>query len=190
MKKLLLIAAIFLTSRTYSQSFLGIAIDGTQENVKTKLFQKGFILTNVSEHLWYYSGTFNNDKISIGVVTTPKSKKVYGFLIEFEKVYDSWVSLETEFNYRNKILTDKYGEPSGKKREYEFPFKAGDDYTLLALASGKLTYFNIWLSNGENPNLTVILSLAKNKVINMYYQNEKNYAIAEAEQAIEDQNNY
>ena len=190
MKKILLIAAVLLSTRAYSQSFLGIAIDGTQENVKTKLLQKGFKQTLVSEDIYEYIGTFNSEKISITVVNTPKSKKVYSFLINFKQVHDSWSSLETEFNNRNRILIDKYGKPSIEKREYEYPFEAGDDHALLALEIGKLNYHNIWLSVGENQNLCIILSLVKNKTVQMYYSNKNNAETASAEHAFIDQNNY
>ena len=124
------------------------------------------------------------------VGATPKTRKVYSFYITYEETIDSWNSLQSDFNKRNEIIVNKYGEPLKEKREYEYPFKEGDDYTLLALESGKLDYFNVWGSVGENNNLSILLAITKEKNIALLYTNIRNRDIAEKEQSVIDNDAY
>ncbi len=169
---------------------MGITIDGSQEMIKSKLIAKDFKLIKGNQSGYFYKGKLNNDNISIMVVATPKSQQVYTFLIRYEDIIDSWNSLELDFNKRNEILVNKYGEPLKKKREYQYPFKEGDEFTLLALESGNLDYFNVWGSVGENKNLSILLSISKEKNITLMYMNVKNRSIALKEQSVIDNDAY
>lgn len=169
---------------------MGIAIDGSQENIKLKLISKGFKLIKSTKGDYYYKGKLNNDFITITVSSTPKSQKVYRFYITYEEVLNSWNSLLSEFNKRNEILVNKYGEPLKEKREYEYPYKEGDEYSLLALESGKLNYFNVWGSVGDSSNLSILLAITIEKNIAMLYMNKKNSDIADKEQSVIDNDDY
>jgi len=191
MKNILILSLfIFLSSQLKAQTFMGIAIDGTQENIKVKLISKGFILIKSTKGDYYYKGKLNNDFITITVSSTPKSQKVYRFYITYEEVLNSWNSLLSEFNKRNEILVNKYGEPLKEKREYEYPYKEGDEYSLLALESGKLNYFNVWSSVGDSSNLSILLAITIEKNIAMLYMNKKNSDIADKEQSEIDNDDY
>ena len=85
---------------------------------------------------------------------------------------------------------NKYGEPLKEKREYEYPYKEGDEYSLLALESGKLNNFNVWGSVGDNKNLSILLAITKEKNISLLYMNVKNRDIAEKEQSLIDNDDY
>jgi hypothetical protein len=190
MKKIIFIFVFFYATILNAQSFLGIPIDGTQETIKSKLIAKGFKLIKSNQNSYYYKGKLNNENISIMVGATPKTRKVYSFYITYEEIIDSWNSLQSDFNKRNEIIVNKYGEPLKEKREYEYPFKEGDDYTLLALESGKLDYFNVWGSVGENNNLSILLAITKEKNIALLYTNIRNRDIAEKEQSVIDNDAY
>ena len=191
MKRLLLVLfVLFFTSTLIAQTFMGIAIDGTQENIKVKLISKGFKLIKSTKGDYYYKGKLNNDFITITVSSTPKSQKVYRFYITYEEVLNSWNSLLSEFNKRNEILVNKYGKPLKEKREYEYPYKEGDEYSLLALESGKLNYFNVWGSVGDSSNLSILLAITIEKNIAMLYMNKKNSDIADKEQSEIDNDDY
>jgi hypothetical protein len=191
MKRLLLVLfVLFFTSTLIAQTFMGIAIDGTQENIKVKLISKGFKLIKSTKGDYYYKGKLNNDFITITVSSTPKSQKVYRFYITYEEVLNSWNSLLSEFNKRNEILVNKYGKPLKEKREYEYPYKEGDEYSLLALEYGKLNYFNVWGSVGDSSNLSILLAITIEKNIAMLYMNKKNSDIADKEQSEIDNDDY
>jgi hypothetical protein len=192
MKKIFFLIVFCYTSILNAQTFMGITIDGSQENIKAKLISKGFkmIKSNQNDDDYYYKGKLNNENISIMVGATPRTKKVYSFFITYEEIIDSWNSLQSDFNKKNEIIVNKYGEPLKEKREFEFPFKEDDDYTLLALESGKLSYFNVWGSVGENNNLSIILAITKEKNIALLYTNVKNRSIAEKEQSVIDNDAY
>jgi hypothetical protein len=102
----------------------------------------------------------------------------------YEDIIDSWNSLQLDFNKRNEILVNKYGEPLKEVRDYEYPFKEGDEFSLLALESGKINYVNVWGSVGENKNLSILLSITKEKNITLLYMNVKNRSIAKKEQSV------
>lgn len=180
---LFLFLFLFCTSIVNAQSFMGITIDGSQENIKAKLISKGFKLIENNQNAYYYKGKLNNDNISLIVNSTPKSKIVYSFYIFYEEVLNSWNSLTSDFVNRNEILVNKYGEPLKEVREYEYPFEEGDEYALLALTSGKLNYYNVWGSVGDNKNLSILLAITKEKNISLLYINVKNRGIAQKEQS-------
>lgn len=190
MRKIFVLVLTFCVFKANAQSFMGIPIDGTQESIKTKLISKGFKLIESKQNSYFYKGKLNNDFISIIVSSTPKTHKVFRFYITYDEVLDSWNSLLSEFDKRNEIIVNKYGEPLKEKREYEFPFEEGDKYPLLALESGKLSYFNVWGSVGENSNLSIVLAITKYKNISLLYINVKNRAIAENEQSKIDNDDY
>lgn len=190
MSKIFFITFLFFTSILKAQSFMGIPIDGSMENIKAKLIAKGFKLIQSNQNNTYYKGKLNNESISIMVGVTPKTKIVYSFYITYDEIIDSWNSLQTDFNKKNEIIVNKYGEPLKEKREYEYPFKEDDDYTLLALESGKLSYLNVWGAVSDNNNLSILLAITKDKNIALLYTNVKNRNIAEKEQSVIDNDAY
>lgn len=190
MNKIIFIAFFFCASIVNAQTFMGITIEGSQENIKEKLISKGFKLIKSNQNDYYYKGKINNDNISIAVNSTPKSKTVYSFYISYEEVMNSWNSLLSDFDNRNEILVNKYGEPLKEIREYEYPFEKDDEFSLLALTSGKLNYYNVWGSVGDNKNLSILLAITKDKNISLLYMNVKNRNIAQKEQSAIDNDSY
>ena len=186
----ILLTLLILNYCSFSQSFMGITIDGTQSAVKSKLLQKGFKLLSSSENSNFYSGKINNEDIKIMVRNTVNSKKVYSFFINFDKEIDSWNKLESEFENKNIILKNKYGEPLTEERKYEYPFDENDELHLLALESGKLTYLNLWNEVGENKLLKIALSITSGKTISMIYLNIINEKIAKNELLIQNKKDY
>jgi hypothetical protein len=190
MEKLLIIIILLNVKFSNAQSFMGIDIDGSQENIKLKLLNKGFKLVETRSNIYYYSGKFNENKISLLVNSTPKTKKVYRFFISYDDVIDSWGSVNSEFDKHNRILINKYGEPFKEIKKYEYPYTEGDGYELGALESGKLNFYNMWYKVGENKNLSLILTATKSKRISFLYLNVKNLELYENEQAELDKDAY
>lgn len=183
MKQLFTMLFVFCAISLNAQSFMGISIGGTQENVKSKLVSKGFKLIDASQSGYLYKGKLNNEIISIMVMATPKTKIVYSFFIFYENVFNSWNSLISEFNNKNEIIVNKYGYPLKEIREYEFPYEEGDSYSLTALETEKLNFYNAWNNVGENNNLSILLKISKYKNIQLLYSNIYNNNIANKEKA-------
>ena len=195
MKKNLFILVILLTLlilnySSFSQSFMGITIDGTQSAIKSKLLQKGFKFISGNDNGYLYEGKFNNEDISIMVRNTIVSKKVYSFFIKFRNIKDSWSQLESEFENKNLILEEKYGAHFKEERKYEYPFDENDGMNLTALESGKLSYLNLWNQVGENKSLAILLALSQDKTIVMLYSNTLYREIAKKEELNQNKNNY
>ena len=172
------------------QQFMGITIDGTQSAIKAKLVQKGFKFISGNDNGYMYEGKLNNEDISIMVLNTKLSKKVYSFYIKFSDIKDSWSQLESEFENKNLILEEKYGASFKEERKYEYPFDENDELHLLALESGKLTYLNLWNEVGENKLLKIALSITSGKTISMIYLNIINEKIAKNELLIQNKKDY
>lgn len=181
MRKLSLFFLLIIANSSMGQSFMGVSIDGSQMSVKANLLNKGFKLVESNSGEFYYKGKLNNENVSILVTATPKTKKVYRFYITYEDDINSWSSILSQFERKNKILIAKYGQPEAEKRDFEYPFKEGDGYELLALETDKLNYLNIWKDVGDNKNLGIVLTITKNKKISMMYLNVINFDLANQE---------
>jgi hypothetical protein len=189
-KYILFLVILISTITSFSQSFMGITIDGTQSAIKSKLVEKGFKFISGKDNGYMYEGKLNNEDISIMVMNTVLSKKVYSFYIKFSSIKDSWNQLESEFDNKNLILNEKYGTPIKEERVYEYPFDENDGMHLTALESGKLSYLNIWNKVGENKLLQILLAISKEKNIVMMYSNSLNREIAIKEELKQNKNNY
>ena len=102
-KLAILLSLLILNYSSFSQSFMGITIEGTQSAIKSKLVQKGFKFISGNDNGYMYEGKLNNEDISIMVLNTKISKKVYSFYIKFSDIKDSWSQLESEFENKNLI---------------------------------------------------------------------------------------
>ena len=189
-KYILFLIILFSTITSFSQSFMGITIDGTQSAIKSKLVPKGFKFISGTDIGYLYEGKLNNEDISIMVRNTVLSKKVYSFYIKFRNIKDSWSQLESEFENKNLILEEKYGAPFKEVRKYEYPFDENDEMHLTALESGKLSYLNLWNQVGENKSMSIVLSISQDKTIVMLYSNSLNREIAIKEELKQNKNNY
>ena len=121
MKKLVVSLIISLLSLVgYAQQHLqimSIPIDGSIENFKQKLIQKGFILepgvvrTDIVSHEEFYfvkHGTYSGAPIEkINIFSTPRSNIVFGVVIDLK--FDSKSDGERFFNRVKNVAEDKYG---------------------------------------------------------------------------------
>ena len=189
-KLAILLSLLILNYSSFSQSFMGITIEGTQSAIKSKLVQKGFKFITSNDISYMYDGKLNNEDISIIVRNTILSKKVYSFYIKFRNIKDNWSQLESEFENKNLILEEKYGKSFKEERRYEYPFDENDGMDLTALESGNLTYVNLWNRVGENKSLSIVLALTKDKTIAMLYSNTLYTEIAKKEELNQNKNNY
>lgn len=161
----------------HSQSFMGIAINGSQQSIKSKLLDKGFKFIMVNQNREYlYKGKFiNGEDINLLVTSTATSKKVHTFTITFNEIIDSWSSLKSEFEKHNEILIKKYGKPLMTSRAYNSKqFIEGEGDELIKLESGKLNYVNFWIRTGQSQNLSVYLAISSSKQIVLSYSNVSN----------------
>ena len=191
MKKIFLVIILMNVKLLNAQTFMGISIDGSQASVKSKLINKGFKLDEFNSNgEYFYKGNLNGDNIIFAVCSTPKSKKVYKFVITFEDVLYTWDDIIYEFEKRNKILINKYGQPFEIIRKYKSPYKEGDGQELSALQSNTLDFFNAWLPYKKYKNLIISLIVLNNKMVQIIYSNAENSLLFEKEQNIIEKETY
>ena len=191
MKIIFLFIVFFSLKILNAQTFMGINIGGTQESIKTKLINKGFKLNKVEPNGTYiYNGKLNGDNIIFGVFSTPKSKKVFKFIITFEDILHTWDDINSDFDKRNNILINKYGLPSLKTKIFQSPYKEGDGQELSALQSDKLEFCNCWIPFQDYKNLVILLTVSKYKMVELHYSNAENSLLAEKEQDIINKETY
>lgn len=161
MKKLLLALFLLISMLSMAQNqesletveqhltFKGIPIDGTLQDVVSKLESKNFILKKQYDTVAVMEGTFANEGCNILLSTTPKSKKVYTILVMF-KESDSWYSLKSDYNELKEQLKQKYKVKPDVTETFYDPYYEGDGYELQALRKSKGFYISTFkLENGE-----------------------------------------
>ena len=130
-------------------TFKGIPIDGTLQEVVSKLESQNFILKKQYDTQAVLEGTFANEKCQLLLATTPKSKKVYTILVLFEES-DSWYSLKSDYNKLKEQLKQKYKVIPDVVEKFYDPYYEGDGYELQAFRKNKGFYISTFeLENGE-----------------------------------------
>lgn len=130
-------------------TFKGIPIDGTLQEVVSKLESQNFILKKQYDTKAVLEGTFANEKCQLLLATTPKSKKVYTILVLFEES-DSWYSLKSDYNKLKEQLKQKYKVKPDVVEKFYDPYYEGDGYELQAFRKNKGFYISTFeLENGE-----------------------------------------
>lgn len=112
--------------------FMGIPIDGTQNEFGVKLIAKGFVKKGIDGNIHSFKGRFTGKDVDVYVLATEKTKVVWKVVVFFEKE-TSWSSIKTMFNDYKVMLTEKYGKPSDDFHFFVKPYYEGDGYEMQAL---------------------------------------------------------
>lgn len=154
MKRLVLILfALFhmgVNAQTKSHlEFKGIPITGNITSIVSKLKTQGYELTESRDDCAELKGQFANEKCTVVVHATPKSKTVYQVTVMFAENY-TWSSLKSKYNRLKEQLSKKYNVKPDPIEIFLDPYYEGDGYELQALKKGKCFYTTKFkLTNGD-----------------------------------------
>lgn len=176
--KLLTVIFCLFVSVVFSQEhlkFKGIPINGNISAFTSELVKLGFKLEGTDQTINTFSGDFVNNKCTIFIVASKKSKvvwKVKAFLPKDE----NWYSLKQKYYNLKKEYTEKYG--IGESYEYfSKPYYEGDSYEMQALELEKCTYSTYF----ETANGTICVEISKFKQIAISYEDKINSDLDELE---------
>ncbi len=180
MKKILIIAVLLFSSIAYGQEhfkFKGIEIDGTEIAMVKKLETKGYEAVSAGAGHFVLYGNFANYECSIVVFTTKKTNTPYCVIVSTKKK-ESWSSLKVDYKNLVEIYSQKYGKPGVSSKEFEYPFKEGDEDEEIAVRAGKCVYFTMW----RTVKGTISITTSKNMNIDIVYTDTKNEKKMQEEQ--------
>ena len=157
--------------------FRGIPIDGHIDDFVRKMKAIGYVEVDRNSSVALMTGDFANHSVTITILTTPKSHKVYNVVVELEK-QSSWLSIKNRYFEFKELYTSKYGKPSKAAERFYDPYYEGDGYEMQALKLDKCLYASLFdLSNG-----TVLLTMSDSAKVMMYYTDSKNAELKEREE--------
>lgn len=132
--------------------FKGVEINGSVSSFYNKLKQQIPDLKGIIEEgIGSYTGTFANKECTI--ICYPNSKgNVYMVAVVFPDER-SWASIKSSFLDYCSILTEKYGTPIAKLRQFSSPYYEGDGYEISAFHQDKATWVNMYET--DNGSVTV-----------------------------------
>jgi len=128
----LLILLLVLTGTSLAQenkhlTFKGIPIDGTIENFVKQLKTKGFEHIMTERGVAVLVGDFASFKqCTVAVSSQQPNNLVQGVAVIFNEK-DTWSRLSGDYFYLKEMLTEKYGEPTEVKEEFDSSFPPSDD---------------------------------------------------------------
>lgn len=91
--------------------FKGVEIDGSLPNFVKQMEAQGFTKTHTSNEMVEMRGMFAGENVEIGIMTTPKSKKVASVMVIFKNGDGSMPVLRNHYYRLKESLIKKYGDP-------------------------------------------------------------------------------
>jgi hypothetical protein len=173
MKKIIVIL-LLINAKSYSQEFNGINLSKSYSSVISELKQKGFRFSKKEQNYNIFLGKLKYDNVK--VFLDPKGEKVKSLTVFIDEK-NTWEDIENDFFYYRKLLIDKYGEPFVDKREFNYPYKLGDGFELLALKTKDCNYVSYFdINDNWSVGVTItgkqVLIIYINKVFNQQNQSE------------------
>lgn len=158
------IASIAQTA-TEHLTFKGVPIDGSLKQYVSKMKSAGFSYIGTEDGTAVLKGDFAGFKgCLIGVSTLKNSDTVNTVGVIFPKK-DNWTSLEENYLYLKKMLTEKYGEPSACVEEFKgYGYPDDNRDKLYRLGTDECVYVTVF----ETPKGDIQLSLDHKGVISYY----------------------
>ena len=178
MKKILLLLMLMPSMLAYAQhhlKFKGVEMNGSIIAFADSLKKKGFIVDDQDENIIWMKGTFVNEDVNIGILSTPKTHIVCRLIVVFNKK-DDWYSLKSQYN----ILKDNYEIKYEKDADYSFfsdPYYEGDGYEMTAVKSNKCRYTSFF--KGEDGGIN--LEISKLACVVIVYEDFKNTQLEKIE---------
>jgi hypothetical protein len=170
MRSLFITIFIFFSLSSFSQTFNGVSISGSLNEVVKKFEQKGYKLDKYIQGTAIMNGTIAGKQIEIYIASTPKSKQVWKISGYFNK-HESWANLKSEYENYCNIINDKYGNASNAYSYFLPPYESGDGYELQAVKLEKASFSSFWLL--DNQNLNIGVSIEKFQQVRISYENIK-----------------
>ena len=175
MKKLFLFLVVALMALSaYSQTesehmkFMGIPIDGTLDEFKSKLIAKGFVPNPNDKN--FLHGTFagcDNSTIVCYYNKTNNLMYAVGVLFPYS---DEWIILSSHYYSLKEMLTQKYGEPKEQKEVFLDPDMAKDDTSkMIQLKLKKADFISTFYNQDKGLILLTILSTEMQCNVSLYY---------------------
>ncbi len=172
MKKYVILAiSILLIQFGFAQTFSGIQIGGTIEQMKIKLLAKGFKFDEKKENLIWLTGKMATKNVLVGLMGTPKTKSTWKIVVIFDPK-NSWNSLKTDYLETKEILNKKYGQCVDSFEFFSSPFSEGDGNELFAVESEKVTFSAFW-QNIENGKMDLSIQIGNSKCVVLGYENNE-----------------
>lgn len=158
------IASIAQTA-TEHLTFKGVPIDGSLKQYVSKMKSVGFSYIGTEDGTAVLKGDFAGFKgCLIGVSTLKNSDTVNTVGVIFPKK-DNWTSLEENYLYLKKMLTEKYGEPAACVEEFKgYGYPDDNRDKLYRLGTDECVYVTVF----ETPKGDIQLSLDHRGVISYY----------------------
>lgn len=169
------------TSSTHL-TFKGHSISGNVKDFSNALQREGFTTLNGENDV--LKGKFDGRDVTLALITTPRTETMCGVLVEFA-TFRTWKSMTEQFSKLENDLSKKYGNPTGKLRDFISPYEEGDGYEMDAVYRGKCnyaTYFEMEIG-------TIAITITKspqdgNAAILLAYYDSKGKALQEKEEAM------
>ncbi|WP_418981748.1 hypothetical protein [Alistipes sp.] len=160
--------------------FAGVEIDGTLEQFRSRLAEKGFKATNQS-HLM--SGRFAGRESQV-VIYCVEGKDLVRMVVAVRPPDENWTSLYANYKQLVELYRAKYGKPSNSIYKFEYPFD-GSEMQMTALKTDKASILTAW----KVPNGMILISISNEARIMIYYTDKLNndvHAANEQERIIDE----
>lgn len=172
----------------FAQTFSGVPIGGTIEQMKVKLMAKGYKFDEKKDNVIWLNGKMAAKNVTVGLFGTYKTKTNWQIVVIFNP-QNSWNLLKDEFYDTKNILTKKYGYCNDSFEFFSSPYTEGEGDELLALQSEKVTYAAYW-ENLEKGKLDLSIEIGKNNCVVLKYQNNQNSKLFQKEKEDLELNSY
>lgn len=108
-------------------TFKNIPIDGTLIEYVSKLQKSGFTHVGTENKVAIMKGDFAGYKDCTLGVATLKDKDLVSKIVVMFPEQDTWSGLSLNYYALKELLTEKYGEPSNSKEEFDSRLQPRDD---------------------------------------------------------------
>ena len=136
-------------------TFKGVPLDGTLNEYVLKMKKSGFIQRATKEGLVILEGDFASYKNCTVGVSTLKSKDLVNKIVVLFPEQDSWSALSSNYFNLKELLSQKYGQPSDSREEFQSHTPDNDGSKMTAVELGYCKYYSTY----ETENGTIQLSI-------------------------------
>ena len=176
---LLLILAIAMPAAAEHARFLGIEINGSQEQFKRQLLSVGGIKcleSRCDDKGYVYTGSYagyNNCEF----YTLEKCGNVYCVVVYLPEA-SSWRQIKRQYNQIcGEYNSDSAFRLTKQEASFEAPYAEGDGDEMLAVANEKVSYVSVY----DNSSTTIIVKISKFKQVKIIVSDKENFAREEPE---------
>jgi hypothetical protein len=167
-KTIFAIVFALIATLTTAQSFNGVPISGDLPTAISRFKAKGYIFRQQIDQGAIMQGEVAGQDIELYILITPKTKQVYKYSIYFSEK-TKWSALRNAYDEFVTLFREKYGIPYGEVKRFDYPYKEGDGFELLALGADKVDYASYWLGVQK---MNIVVKISSYKQICIQYENE------------------